>query len=111
MQISFADKHVLEKMILKTIHVLPSNILEQLDHMFKQELLSDHRTQLMKIIIQQYLEIRLHYAASTEEEKKRATENEAEQVVVIQRCLIYNIVIIIYFKKKILLLDFKMQSH
>lgn len=69
-QISFSEKNLLEKMVLKVMHVLPTTILSGSDHVYNQEVLSDHKNQLIKLIASQYLDIKLHYCASTDDEKK-----------------------------------------
>ena len=53
-------KDFIETLILKTIRALPSGISDNLDHMTDQSVLSDHRYELMVIIIRKFILIRVN---------------------------------------------------
>lgn len=49
------------KLITETLQVLPSSILDDNNHYLEQEILMDHRNQLILLIIQKYIDIRLKH--------------------------------------------------
>lgn len=66
-------KNVIEKLILLTLTELPVNYLfTDVEHAFDQALLTDHRNQLIRIILNKFFTLRLHhYAASWNNNIKR----------------------------------------
>ncbi|XP_031776893.1 uncharacterized protein LOC116415796 [Nasonia vitripennis] len=60
-QSSFYVKNVLEKLIIYTVSSLPINSLfVKYEHAYDQAPLSDHRNQMIKLILNQFFQIRLH---------------------------------------------------
>lgn len=64
LQESYYEKYLLEKLILKCLHGLQINSLfVKYEHIFELAPLSDHKIQLIKLILNQYFQIRLHHEA------------------------------------------------
>ena len=57
-------------MIIKSMHVVPPNLFSNDNHEFEQSPLCDHRFQLIKLILNQYFQIRLHNCAQLKNENE-----------------------------------------
>lgn len=60
---NFLQKNLIEKLIIKTMYIIPQKIFDTNSHIFDQSPLSDHRYQLIKLILNHYFQIRLHHEA------------------------------------------------
>jgi len=66
LQSCFHVKHVLEKLIIYTMSSLPMHSLfVKYEHAYDQAPLSDHKNQLIKLILSKFFQIRLHHQACT----------------------------------------------
>lgn len=52
-------------LIVKAMSLIPSNIFNNNNHLFDQSPLADHRSQLLKIILKKYFNLRLHHKAAS----------------------------------------------
>jgi len=50
---------------MQTLRKVTNVIFDHKDHCFEQNYLSDHRFQLIKLVLVNFLKIRLHHAAKT----------------------------------------------
>jgi hypothetical protein len=57
-------KNININIIIKTLEMLPSTILDDNKHFLEQEPFMDHRNQLILLIIQKYIDIRLKHESN-----------------------------------------------
>lgn len=57
-------KNINTNIIIKTLEILPSTILDDNKHFLEQEPFMDHRNQLILLIIQKYIDIRLKHESN-----------------------------------------------
>ncbi|EFN74601.1 hypothetical protein EAG_01842, partial [Camponotus floridanus] len=54
-------QHPIERLLILALSRVSSSIFDNVLHMFEQTPLQNHRTNLIKLVIHTYLELRLHY--------------------------------------------------
>jgi len=64
-------KNINTILITKTLEILPSSILNDNKHYLEQELFMDHRNQLILLIIQKYIDIRLKHESKISQDQRQ----------------------------------------
>jgi len=64
-----ADITKFHNKIFQLVNTIVFNTKEIFDHISEQDIFSNHRTQLIRLIIKQYLKVRIHYTNKQVSEK------------------------------------------
>lgn len=64
----FAMKNAISTLILRVKNLLPQEIFSNIEHMFEQSFLSDHRSQLVVAILKQYFKVRLYHEGASRQD-------------------------------------------
>ena len=77
----FNTKNLVHKIIIATLPKLPSYIFDNHNHMLEQTVLSDHRMQLIKIVLKKYLNVRLHHEGASRQDTIIRLRNKYNKLI------------------------------
>jgi len=75
-------KNINTILITKTLEILPSSILDNNKHYLEQELFMDHRNQLILLIIQKYIDIRLKHESKISQNQRQKIRMQNNKLTV-----------------------------